>query len=62
MALKGSRNGKVFHLGMGVQVILKEANPISGSLVLEISGSEGSRMRIKKQKNKYRRSKSNIKK
>ena len=62
MALKGSRNGKVFHLGMGVQVILKEANPISGSLVLEISGSEGSRTRIKKQKNKYRRSKSNIKK
>jgi ribonuclease R len=36
MALKGTRNGKVFYLGMDVLVILKEANPISGSLVLKI--------------------------
>ena len=46
---------------MGVQIILKEANPISGSLVLEIAEPEGSRVRIKKQKNNYKRSKSNIK-
>ena len=40
MALKGSRNGQVFHLGMKVDVVLKEANPVSGSLVLAIAGSE----------------------
>jgi ribonuclease R len=39
MALKGSRNGKIFHLGMKIQTILKEANPISGSLLLSLAGS-----------------------
>jgi ribonuclease R len=43
MALKGSRTGQVFHLGMQIQVILKEANPVSGSLVLEIPNSNNQR-------------------
>jgi ribonuclease R len=55
MALKGTRNGKVFYLGMDVLVILKEANPISGSLVLKIIEPAEFGGKTKKQKNRYRR-------
>ena len=55
MALKGTRNGKVFYLGMDVLVILKEANPISGSLVLKIIDPAEFGKKTKKQKNRYRR-------
>jgi len=52
--LKGSRNKKVFHLGMKIDVILKEANPISGSLVLTIDNPTGTNLRTKrKNKNIY---------
>jgi len=61
MALKGSRDGKVFYLGMDIQVILKESNPISGSLLLEVVGSNSSARKDKKQKNKHRGLKSKIK-
>ncbi len=37
MTLKASRAKKVFHLGMKIEVVLKEANPVSGSLVLQIA-------------------------
>ena len=37
VALKASRAKKVFHLGMKIEVVLKEANPVSGSLVLQIA-------------------------
>jgi ribonuclease R len=43
MALKASRAKKIYHLGMKVEVVLKEANPVSGSLVLEIAGLDQSR-------------------
>ena len=42
VALKASRAKKVFHLGMKIEVVLKEANPVSGSLVLEIAGQSHS--------------------
>jgi ribonuclease R len=47
MALKGSRNGQVYHLGMKVDVVLKEANPVSGSLVLAIAGTEAAPQRTR---------------
>lgn len=67
MTLKGSRQGKVFHLGMKVDVVLKEANPVSGSLVLAILGSKSSPQRTlhktSKKSNKHRRRfKKNLKK
>jgi ribonuclease R len=61
MALKGSRNAKVFYLGMSLQVILKESNPISGSLLLEVVGSNSPIKKDKKPKNKSRRIKSKVK-
>ena len=36
MLLKGSRNGFTFSLGMCVKVKIKESNPISGTLLLEL--------------------------
>ena len=61
MILKGSRYGKVFYLGMDVQVILKESNPISGSLLLEMVGSDSSPRKDKRSKNKHRELKPKVK-
>ena len=55
MALKGSRNRKVFYLGMVVQVILKESNPISGALVLEIQKEGKFGVKSKNQKKQVRK-------
>ncbi len=63
MALKGARTKLVFHLGMKVDVILKEANPVSGSLVLAIAGTttptgrsaRGSRPKTRNKSAKHRR-------
>lgn len=45
VALKGKSTKLVFHLGMKVEVIIKEANPVSGSLILEIAGSNATHSR-----------------
>jgi len=48
MVLKGTRKDRTFCLGMEVEVKIKEVRPISGSLVLEISGSPELRARKRK--------------
>tara|TARA_B100000315_G_scaffold260750_1_gene324790 strand:- start:5708 stop:7963 length:2256 start_codon:yes stop_codon:yes gene_type:complete len=55
MALKASRSKQVFHLGMKVEVVLKEANPVSGSLVLEIAGLGQSNGKSRPKKGKKHR-------
>jgi len=55
MALKGSRNRNIFYLGMVVQVILKESNPISGALVLEIQKEGKIGVNSKNQKKQVRK-------
>jgi ribonuclease R len=51
MLLKGSRNGAIFSLGMCVEVVIKESNPVSGSLLLELADThQRSKLRGQKQK------------
>jgi ribonuclease R len=56
MSLKGSRNKYVFHLGMKLDVVLEDANPVSGSLVLSILGTNTSpgRQRPKPRKKSHK--------
>lgn len=54
MALRGSQNGKRFCLGMKTQVILKESNPVSGSVVLEISALTDPKFKSKTSKTSYK--------
>jgi len=51
MLLKGSKNGAIFSLGMCVEVVIKESNPVSGSLLLELADThQRSKLRGQKQK------------
>ena len=51
MLLKGSKNGAIFSLGMCVEVVIKESNPVSGSLLLELVDThQRSKLRGQRQK------------
>ena len=50
MTLRGLRGGKVFYLGMRINIIIKETNPVTGSLILVLNDSEKTGKKNKKTK------------